>query len=335
MVRIDDFKEEKSCVYKGEEYLVRDNGAVLRKTRPGQRVRKCDNEWTFGKVNTKGYFCISSALVHRIIAVAFLGEPPTDQHIVDHIDTNRSNNRSDNLRWITKLENLVINEFTRKKIEHLTGVSIFDFLDDPEKYKEILKNSDFSWMRRVTEEEAKACLANLQRLNAEFERPPRENRTGYGEWLYHNEKGGGRAYIEGTRLRYRERAQSDVINSLTPMAKQKEWRTPTEFYCCPDKIDGDAIECYLRNLSENIRFSGNQYGETYVTKYASVDNKFILVITEHDDIKPFGLTEITFENGYYLHTSMGMFFEENGVEKQFTIKQGLEWTGGDSIDDYC
>ena len=39
MVDINDYREEKSCVYKDEEYLVRDNGAVLRKARLNQRVR--------------------------------------------------------------------------------------------------------------------------------------------------------------------------------------------------------------------------------------------------------------------------------------------------------
>ena len=37
----------------------------------------------------------------------------------------------------------------------------------------------------------------------------------------------------------------------------------------------------------------------------------------------------------YLHTSMGSFFTEEGAEKQFTLAQGLEWTGGDTFDDYC
>ena len=58
MVDINNYGEEKSCVYKDENYLVRDNGAVLRKPRPNQKPRKYDNEWTFGKVkpiNTVGF----------------------------------------------------------------------------------------------------------------------------------------------------------------------------------------------------------------------------------------------------------------------------------------
>lgn len=37
---LNDYKEIKDCIYKGETYSVRDNGAVLRHSRIGKRVRK-------------------------------------------------------------------------------------------------------------------------------------------------------------------------------------------------------------------------------------------------------------------------------------------------------
>ena len=184
MVDINDYREEKACAYKDEEYLVRDNGAVLRKKRPNQRVRKLDNEWTFGKLNSKtGYLEIASVRVHRIVALAFHGEPPTKEHIVDHIDTNRQNNRPSNLRWITRLENVVLNKVTRKRIEYRTGVSIYEFLENPSKYRDAFDNPDFSWMRRVTEEEAKACLENVRRWSESEPKELRHN-VKIGEWVY-------------------------------------------------------------------------------------------------------------------------------------------------------
>jgi hypothetical protein len=47
------------------------------------------------------------------------------------------------------------------------------------------------------------------------------------------------------------------------------------------------------------------------------------------------LARVTFEDGLYVHASHGTFFTEEGVDKQFTLAQGREWTGGDSIDDYA
>lgn len=40
---LNDFKETKTCTYKGECYSVRDNGAVLRHAREGKRKRKYDD----------------------------------------------------------------------------------------------------------------------------------------------------------------------------------------------------------------------------------------------------------------------------------------------------
>ena len=126
-----DYREIKECSYKGEQYSVRDNGAVLRHAREGKRTRKDDDTWTFGKPNENtGYMEIGSERVHRIVDFAFLGEPPTTQQIVDHIDTNRRNTRPQNLRWLTKLENALNNPITRKKIEYLCG-SIEAFVNDP------------------------------------------------------------------------------------------------------------------------------------------------------------------------------------------------------------
>ena len=39
-------------------------------------------------------------------------------------------------------------------------------------------------------------------------------------------------------------------------------------------------------------------------------------------------------DGLFIHTGH-TFFTKEGAEKQFTLAQGLEWTGEDSIDDYC
>lgn len=69
------------------------------------------------------------------------------------------------------------------------------------------------------------------------------------------------------------------------------------------------------------------------------DKQTIYVLSESSEgkkaIKPWGLAKITFENGKFVHTSLGNFFSQEGAEKQFYLAQGLEWYGEDSIDDYC
>lgn len=330
MTEEDNYSEERICVFKGEEYLVRDNGAVLRKTPLGKKTpRKLDNIWTFGKLNEKnGYLEIASVRIHRIVATAFHGEAPTPEHVVDHIDTNKQNNRPSNLRWLTRLENILVNEITRHKIEYVLGVSIFEFLNNPSAYRDTLNNSDYSWMRHVTEEESKNCLKNWNNLIKKKALPRREKTAGMGEWIYST---------KDSEVEVRE-AEPEIIDSLTPGARQKNWKTPTEFLCCPkpEEIEGEPIACYFKKLSKKALFQKNKYEDSVIVNFALTDKNSILVITfVSEKANPFALAEITFENGCYIHTSLGTYFKGKGVKKQFVLRQGQKWNGGNNLDDYC
>ena len=132
-----DFSQELECAYEGELFSVRDNGAILKHPKMGKQPRPTDNQWTFGKLNSKkGYLEFATFHVHRIVATAFHGEPPTKEHVVDHIDTNRQNNRPENLRWLTRLENILNNPITIKRIESALNCSIEEFLADPSKFRD-------------------------------------------------------------------------------------------------------------------------------------------------------------------------------------------------------
>lgn len=48
---------------------------------------------------------VKSVYVHRLVAIAFLGPPPTPKHQVAHWDGNAMNNALENLRWATNKEN--------------------------------------------------------------------------------------------------------------------------------------------------------------------------------------------------------------------------------------
>ena len=317
---------EKSCIYKNEEYLVRDNGSVFRKCRPQNKARKLDNKWTFGTINKQnGYLLFGSERVHRIVATAFHGDPPTKDHVVDHIDANRQNNRPENLRWVTKFENTVSNPITRKKIEYITGVDIIEFLKNPHLYRNKFKGTNLNWMRNVTEEEALNCLIRFNN----WTKSNSTNHTGkkLDEWVFSDVKP-----IE----KYYHLTENNINNSLTFNAKQKNWTTPTKFVCCPEKVSENPVDDYMKNICIGSIFSLNKYGESIVVKCAVVDNCKIIVLTElPSTIKSFALSEITYENDYFIHESVRSFFTIEGAEKHFTLAQGLEWAGEDSIDDYC
>ncbi len=361
MISVDEFyKEVKECDYKGEHYSVRDNGAVMRHPRSGRRVTKYDNIWTFGKANQNSYNCIAGVSVHRIVAIAFHGEPPTSQHIVDHIDTNRKNNRPENLRWVTKLENILGNEITRARIIFLCG-SVEAFLNDPSMlcgYESLDKN--FSWMRAVSPKEAKI---SRERLSQWAKNPPASNGGLTGEWIFKATR------LKGEKATHRQKQTSEITPieavsaeeiirmsqsvslpeehdrikfsdeypSLTPNVIQVYWKTPTEFPLCPQEIIDNPLKAYKTKLTSGAVFCNNEYTSSLVIDSALVDTSDALFVmcksTDDNAKKAWSLAKITYRDGKYYHESIQTYFQEDGAKKYFTIAQGKEWTGGEVFDD--
>lgn len=55
------------------------------------------------------------ASLHRLVLLAFVGDPPTIEHQGDHINGRRGDNRLPNLRWVTPLENTIERFHTRSR----------------------------------------------------------------------------------------------------------------------------------------------------------------------------------------------------------------------------
>lgn len=353
---LNDFKEVRECDFKNEHYSVRDNGAVYRHARHGQKVRKYDNLWTFGKPNSvNGYMYISDVRIHQIVATAYFGERDTKVYVVDHKDSNRRNNRVENLHWLTRLENTLANPATRKKIIICCG-SIEAFLSNPSLIRRLAsKNPDFSWMRSVTKEEAKHTLENM---NEWASRPiDKANDGKMGDWIYKTL--GFNPQIEimkelMNRGRERKRTQhgytdynkksdveiTNIIEAKSPSsAIQKDWKTPTDFPLCPTELSETALLDYYANLSKGKVLTNNVFGGTVILEYAmNKEQTHIWVLckrTEKNPIKPWTLTGIYVDNGKFIHENLHSFFQEKGGYKYFTLAQGKEWTGGDCFDDYC
>ncbi|MCL2469116.1 MAG: HNH endonuclease [Alphaproteobacteria bacterium] len=334
IIDVNDFSGEVQCSYKGEAYSVRDNGAVLRHPHEDKRPRPTDNRWTFGRPNEKtGYMEIGATRVHIIVATAFHKAMDTKIYVVDHIDTNRQNNRPENLRWCTRLENALNNPITRRRIELVCG-SVEAFLNNPSLLREnVSTDPNFKWMRTVSPEESQICKERLLAW-AESDKVP-SGKGSLGDWVF---KGRHTAPIFSAPSKTVESPQ--VVTAKTSGAAQRNWRTPSEFPCCPQEAGNNPIASYVDQLKEGATFVRNHIYESVILRFAvSNDGQSIFVITENsgkaDTIKPWALARITYEHGLYIHTNLGNFFSSEGAEKQFALIQGLEWTGGDSIDDYC
>lgn len=87
-------------------YVITEDGMVYSKLR---------KRWLRPQVNSCGYvhYCLSNVLddavwvfAHTLVALKYIGRPPTDKHEIDHLDENKSNNHYSNLVWRTHGENI-------------------------------------------------------------------------------------------------------------------------------------------------------------------------------------------------------------------------------------
>lgn len=342
MIDINNFKVEVSCEYKGEIYSIRDNGAIMRHPKKGCRIRPLDNKWTFGTKNeNNGYmFFTSNIRVHQVVASAFWGHQKAEGMVVDHKDTNRCNNRAENLHWVTKLENVLNNPITRRRIINICG-SIATFLDNPALLRESTADPNFTWMRTVSEEEAQKCKVNLERWsNEDVDFVSSTQGKGIGEWIYKdfqsvNIRHGWYKQTPRVYEQQEERALPLLRESLTSNAMQEDWKTPTEFPLCP--TDAISLEVYYSSLEIGKVFSNNTYGINTIIEFAISDDRQQLCVATHnpEGLKHWYITYVYILNDKYIHKNGSSFFEENGALKTITLFQGKEWTGGDCIDDYC
>jgi hypothetical protein len=318
------FTEERICIYRGETYSVRNNGSVRRHARPNSRRRSLDEVWTFGSPSrADGYMGVSTHKVHRIVATAFHGDQPTPGHVIDHIDTNRRNNRSDNLRWVTRLENILTNPITAKRVVALYG-SIEEFFAHPSNPKNGRPSAEYEWMRTVSAAEAAYSRERLLK----WAQSDRRSRGGsLGEWIF------------GPRTAPAEMPPADtLVQSLTPGAVQRKWRIPATFPLCPSPGEERPLDTYFERLKVGEVAVISPWGDTTIGAVArSPNGEEIIVLGEHDkeSIKPFSLAKITYENGVLVHESLRTYFEREGAEKYFAIALGLPWEGGEVFDDYA
>ena len=350
--------EVKECCWKDEHYLVREDGFIYRKPKEGSRKRKLDEVWSVGSMEeSTGYCKFGGERVHLIVATAFHGHHDTKKFIVEHIDGNRAFNAPSNLRWVSKLQAAFDNPDNIQKLLIYFPNGLQEFLDNPSLLKQRgCVFPEISWMAGITSSEAREAYAASKNENLEsFHNPivntPERNsvndkfepfkegeniaeflRNSERETKHHSDMENFFAFIpEEEDWKY------FMTESPTPLVLQDNWITPTEFPYCPDNIDGKTLTVYHDSLPVNGLFCKNKKWKSLVLEKAlSEDKTKLWVLTENSEgPKKWALSEIYIKEGYIVHCAVRTFFSKEGAEKQFTLIQGKEWNGEDSIDDFC
>ena len=325
-VDVNNYSIEKECDYKGEHYSVRDNGAIMRHHRLGKPVRPNDDKWSFGLKQYDGYMVFSGARVHIVVATAFHGVRDSSIYVVDHIDTNRCNNRPENLRWLTRLENLLKNEATRKRIIAVCG-SIEAFLNDPSLfYNHETVKGYFTWMRTVTKEEAENCLKNMKEW---AQKPVSKDGNGkMGEWIFESH-----SHDESASQFYNTRNPNVVptrnILKNKPFEIDKvrqnfhwlnvKWSIGCTFLMCPiySNPEEDVLQNYVKQLKRGECFmqSYNYNGILVNYRFFSEEHKIrvlcqsVQTFFEHTS-GGYYVFEIYVMQNLILHEHIGSFSSE-------------------------
>jgi hypothetical protein len=261
---------------------------------------------------------IAGVPIHRIVCSAFHGPSSSKTHVVDHIDTNRANNRAENLRWLSRLENVLLNSISARRIELVYG-SIENFFGDPAKVATDRTFPDVSWMRTVSREEAAAARERLMN----WARGGSLLKGGaLGEWLYATT---GRPTIA---------SEPEEFESSTPSAIQVRWKVPTEFPACPELVSDGALDDYASRLAFGGVFASNDYNESLVVQRALADDG--LVVLTHFakySVKKWAVAHVSIQGELFYHRSEGTFFELQAALKHFCALTGQSYD--DPIDDHC
>lgn len=347
---INDYNEVKECVYKDEHYSVRDNGAIFRHKREGKRLRLDDERWTFGFKNSKtGYMLLGDHRVHIIVATAFLGERDSKKFVVDHIDTNRCNNRVENLRWFTRLENALNNDITRSKIIFICG-SIEAFIENPNILRERLdqvKEPSLEWMRTVTKEAAATAYENIKRYWAEQAKNPKPLVGGKMNDSVYSKQLNITQYVpispnkdisakpidaisqqnDETQL---QSLKTDLVKAKSPdIAWQKNWEQLAQFPCCPTSVGSSPLQDYYNQLILGEYCSITMFSEfdvfaerVYKISYTKANDALILLGKTYNYLRLF---KIYFSDGKFIHEHIQKYesSQDNQAFDHFLSELGI------------
>lgn len=116
-------------------------------------------------------------------------------------------------------------------------------------------------------------------------------------------------------------------------------RIPTKFYCCPHPDPGISLplQAYYDNIEIGVLFASNTFAKPFVfDKAMSLDKKNLVIMGKdiYGAVKSWVVYIVSW-NGKYYHYKVQSHSDYQSALKGFTLAQGKEWHGGDTLSDLC
>lgn len=164
-------------------------------------------------------------------------------------------------------------------------------------------------MRAVTPEEAQI---SLERMLAWAKAPTKHQEGSLGEWIFQKHQSTAhpdtpKPYHPPKTEVYESTNLDEETQSITPNAVQINWKTPSEFPCCPQQVSGNPLEAYLANLEEGKVFSTNEYGDSCILKFGIYQSELWVMCRTNMIIKNYAYAQITFKDGIFYHRNKGTY----------------------------
>ncbi|MBR4390075.1 MAG: hypothetical protein IKT00_13005 [Prevotella sp.] len=112
---------------------------------------------------------------------------------------------------------------------------------------------------------------------------------------------------------------------------------PTKFYCIPQQLSGNPLQVYYDNVQIGMLFASNSWAKPFVfDKAISQDRRSFVMMGKdiYGAVKPWVIYVVTWNGKRYNHKVFSHFDYQSAL-KDFTIYQGKEWYGGETLSDLC
>lgn len=125
------------------------------------------------------------------------------------------------------------------------------------------------------------------------------------------------------------------IQSATPLAMQRNWRTVGTFPACPETIGPDPLAEYAARVTPRTVFYASQFGEALVEVARKGDAVLGVVCNlPSGSVKGWALSLVTMENGKFIHEARGTYFSLEGALNVYHELLGIDAPHVETIDDY-